>query len=57
MKLEFHQLDRSYEHLRLSSPQRQRQLLASESSIDVLRFPKETQIASNRAFGEDAGRL
>jgi len=29
MKLEFHQLDRRYEHLRVENPQRQRQLLAS----------------------------
>jgi ParB family transcriptional regulator, chromosome partitioning protein len=29
MKLEFHQLDRSHDHLRVRSPQRQRQLLAS----------------------------
>src|SRR5919109_4646017 len=29
MKLEFHQLDRRYEPLRVRSPQRQRQLLAS----------------------------
>jgi ParB/RepB/Spo0J family partition protein len=29
MKLEFHQLDRRYEHLRVRNPQRQRRLLAS----------------------------
>src|ERR1022692_2048542 len=29
MQLEFHQLDRRWEHLRVRSPQRQRQLLAS----------------------------
>jgi ParB-like chromosome segregation protein Spo0J len=29
MQLEFHQLDRRYEHLRVRNPQRQRQLLAS----------------------------
>jgi ParB-like chromosome segregation protein Spo0J len=29
MKLEFHQLDRSHEHLRVRHPQRQRRLLAS----------------------------
>ena len=29
MRLEFHQLDRRHEHLRVRNPQRQRQLLAS----------------------------
>src|SRR5262245_1634000 len=29
MKLEFHQLDRRYEHLRTRNPERQRRLLAS----------------------------
>jgi len=29
MKLEFHQLDRRYEHLRVRNPERQRRLLAS----------------------------
>jgi len=29
MKLEFHQLDRRWEHLRVRHPQRQRRLLAS----------------------------
>ena len=29
MQLEFHQLDRRHEHLRVRNPQRQRQLLAS----------------------------
>ena len=29
MQLEFHQLDRRHEHLRMRNPQRQRQLLAS----------------------------
>ena len=29
MKLEFHQLDRRHEHLRVRNAQRQRQLLAS----------------------------
>ena len=29
MKLEFHQLDRRYEHLRVRNPQRQQRLLAS----------------------------
>src|SRR6266852_7642578 len=29
MKLEFHQLDRCYEHLRARNPERQRRLLAS----------------------------
>ena len=29
MQLELHQLDRYWEHLRVSSPQRQRRLLAS----------------------------
>jgi ParB family transcriptional regulator, chromosome partitioning protein len=32
MKLEFHQLDRRHEHLRVRHPQRQRQLLASLAS-------------------------
>jgi ParB/RepB/Spo0J family partition protein len=32
MKLEFHQLDRRHEHLRVRQPQRQRQLLASLAS-------------------------
>ncbi len=29
MKLEFHQFDRRYEHLRVRNPERQRRLLAS----------------------------
>jgi hypothetical protein len=29
MKLEFHQLDRRYEHLRVRNPERQRRVLAS----------------------------
>src|SRR5712691_737923 len=33
MKLEFHQLDRRYEHLRVRNPQRQRQLLASLAAL------------------------
>ena len=33
MKLEFHQLDRRHEHLRVRHPQRQRQLLASLASV------------------------
>ena len=32
MKLEFHQLDRRYEHLRVRNPERQRRLLASLAS-------------------------
>ena len=33
MKLEFHQLDRRYEHLRARNPERQRRLLASLASL------------------------
>lgn len=33
MKLEFHQLDRRYEHLRVGNPERQRRLLASLASV------------------------
>src|SRR3989442_13553744 len=47
MKLEFHQLDRRYEHLRVRNPERQRRLLASlaasgqQSPIVVFAIPEE----------------
>jgi len=63
MRLEFHQLDRRWEHLRVRPPARQRQLLASlaeagqQTPIVVVAVAGQANIHRRERHGTRAGKL